>query len=264
MRNICILGIFLLLTTITAETQDKRIYQTDGTLRRIYTPILMYHYISELPPEADDIRIGLTVLPHQFADHMAYLRDQNYQTISMDQLDEALRYGVSLPQNPIILTFDDGYIDHYTAATPILKQNGFQGIFYVITAFADNNLPGYMNWQQINDIAADGMWIGSHTKNHVELTDRSYDYLVYEILGSLESIEQHTGNYPTTFSYPIGRYDETTLDVVDTTEIKRSVTTFPGAYHTTDNRHEVSRLRVTSDMEAAGLDQMLRFYRDLR
>lgn len=270
MRNIkaiiilVLVGLVAMPASTQSDTTSNMLYVNDGTMRRIYTPILMYHYISELPVDADDIRVGLTVTPQQFYEHINYLNVTHHQTITMADLDEALRYGTSLPENPIILTFDDGYIDHYVTAAPILNQFGLTGTFFVITSFADNNRAGYMSWEQIEDLHNQGMEIEPHTKNHADLTNRDFDFLVYEVMGSVESIEQHIGTTSTTLAYPIGRYDQTTLAFMETTPLLRSVTTMPGAYHTSDNYYEMTRIRITPETGVPGLAQLLNFTRAQR
>jgi peptidoglycan/xylan/chitin deacetylase (PgdA/CDA1 family) len=232
----------------------------DGTLRRIRVPILMYHYISELPTNADKYRVELTVTPDIFHAHMAYLHDNGYETISLDMLDDALRLGTPLPSKPIVLTFDDGHLDHYTNAYPILQEFSFTGTFFVITGLLDNRHPDYINWEQANEMKAAGMHIEPHTKNHLELDNRSRDFVVYEVLGSIESVEAHIGQRPRNFSYPVGRYDDLTLQVMQEAAIARAVTTQLGSAHTTTNRLEVSRLRVTGNMNVQGLRHLLQNY----
>jgi peptidoglycan/xylan/chitin deacetylase (PgdA/CDA1 family) len=229
----------------------------DGTLRRLSVPILMYHYVSSLPADADPIRTGLTVTPSVFAEQLQYLSDQSYETISLYEIDEALLYGSELPLRPIILTFDDGHIDHYSNVFPLLQSHNFTATFFIITDFADNAAPGYMNWNQIKQLADNGMIIEPHTKSHVDLRNRDYDFLVYQIIGSLESVRAHTSTNPRAFAYPAGAYDATTLQFLDTTSITRAVTTQPGILHTTDNRFQVKRLRITQDMSAQGFASLL-------
>jgi peptidoglycan/xylan/chitin deacetylase (PgdA/CDA1 family) len=229
----------------------------DGTLRRIRVPILMYHYISALPADADQYRIDLTVEPGLFQAHVQYLREQGYQTISLYQLDEALLKGTSLPPKPVILTFDDGYADHYEQVFPTLQDASFTGTFFVITARADANDPAYLNWIQIGEMAEAGMSMESHTKNHVDLRNRDYDYLVYELLGSLESLDAHTGRTTHMFSYPGGQYDEYTLQVIGQLPVWRAVNTQNGVVHTTDNRLELPRVRVHGGTRVSGLASLL-------
>lgn len=229
----------------------------DGTLRRIRVPILMYHYVSELPPAADAMRIDLTVSPNMFRAHMRYLSEQGYQTISLYQLDAALRQGIALPAKPIILTFDDGYIDHYWTVFPVLQQLSFTGTFFVITARADANDLRYVNWSQIQEMAGAGMSMEGHTKNHVDLRNRTYDFLVYEMLGSMQSLAVYTGRQLHMFAYPVGNYDALTLEVAGQLPIWRAVTTLSGSLHTTDNRLEVPRLRIHGNTSVSGLEKIL-------
>ncbi len=230
----------------------------DGTLRQVHVPILMYHYISPLPGDADEFRVGLTVEPHIFRGHLQYLYDAGYTTISLYDLHAALMIGAPLPPQPIILTFDDGHLDHYTEAFPVLQEFGFTATFFIIADRVDMNDPAYMTWGQIREMAAAGMNMEGHTKTHRELTGRDLDFLVYEIIGSMESVAAHTEQPAHMFAYPAGRYDDFTLEIIRTMPVWVAVTTEYGAYHTSDALLELPRLRVTGNMGAAGLDHLLR------
>ena len=118
-----LIGVVLSSGILAFASDDDKPAET--TLRRLRVPILMYHYVSELPPGADDMRRGLTVTPERFTAHMQFLHDQGYTTISLYDLNDALTKGTPLPPKPIILTFDDGYSDAYTNVFPVLKQFGF-------------------------------------------------------------------------------------------------------------------------------------------
>lgn len=229
----------------------------DGTYRRAVVPILMYHYISTPPADADDTRRGLSVSAELFRAHMEYLYQHGYQAISLYDLDAALNTGERMPAKPVILTFDDGYSDHYTYALPILREFGFTGTFFVITGMSDAANPNHLTWPQIAEMAAMGMEMENHTKEHPELTDRSYDFLVYQIMGAAESLAAYTGRQSRMFAYPVGRYDAYTLSVLETMPVWRAVTTQSGTLQTTDNRLEMPRLRVTGEMSVLTLAALL-------
>ncbi len=257
--SVPIFALLLILTTMGGlKAQGQTLATGDGTLRRIHVPILMYHYVSQLPANADNIRVGLTVSPDQFQAHMNYLKAQGYDTISLYQLDDALMNGTALPPKPIILTFDDGYIDHYVTVFPILKQLGFTGTFFIITGMPDSNAPAYMSWTQITEMADAGMSMESHTKTHQDLRNRDYNFLVYELLGSMQSLQAYTGHEPHMFAYPSGEYDDETLSVLRQLPVWRALTTEHGSLETTDNRLEVPRLRVSGGMDVNGLEALLR------
>ena len=263
-RNTLISIIFLSTLLIIQVSAQEGIIQWepmegDGTLRRIHIPILMYHYISELPPDADAVRTNLTLHPDIFRQHIEYLAESGYNTISLYDVDSALEYGTPLPTNPVVLTFDDGYIDAYTQVFPVLQAHNMVGTFFIITQFADNNLQGYMNWEQINEMARAGMNMEGHTKTHPSLIERDFDFLVFEVMGSLESLYAHTGDSSEMLAYPVGRYDDNTLRFMESTSIERAVTTQIGAFHTTDNRYEMMRLRITNETEVSGLNFLLNY-----
>lgn len=241
----------LLIVTGAAQAQG------DGTMRRIHVPILMYHYVSPLPEDADAIRRDLTVLPDVFERQLVYLTGEGYQTISMYQLYDALMTGAPLPPKPIILTFDDGYIDHYVYVFPALRRQGMTGTFFVITGRADANDPAYMSWAQIAEMAEAGMSMEPHTKYHRSLRERDRDFLIYELLGSQESINAHTGGPGRMLAYPAGEYDAAALQVVTETDYWLAVTTQPGMDQVSSSRLELPRVRVSYNTGVSGLAYLL-------
>ncbi len=260
---ICTILLFItvmpLISQQSAESElSSETTISDGTLRRIYVPVLMYHYVGTLPEDPDPYRIELTVSAQRFREHIEYLVSQGYSSVSLYEVNEALLNGTPLPPKPIVLTFDDGYLDHYTNVFPILRQHSFTGTFFIITGYADQGLPQYLSWPQIQEMARQGMSIEPHTKSHIDLRQRPREQLIYEIVGSIESIQAHTGQRGTVFAYPGGRYDQQTLSVIRETPVQLAVTTTHGAYLTTDNRYELPRLRISGEMSVTALAQLLR------
>lgn len=233
-------------------------FEQVATLRRLQVPILMYHYVSELPYNADDIRRGLTVTPEIFKAHMQYLHNQGYTTVSLYDLNDALTKGTLLPPKPIVLTFDDGYRDAYTNVFPVLKQYGFSGTFFIITSRPDANDPVYMTWPQIVEMSNAGMSMEPHTKDHVDLRQRDHDFLIYQLQGSIESLAAYTGRTPRMFAYPVGHYDGATLRVAKEVGVWIGVSTANGDTETTSGRLHLPRLRIAGNMSVAALTSVLR------
>lgn len=102
------------------------------------------------------------------------------------------------------------------------------------------------------------MSMESHTKNHPGLRERDYDFLIYELLGSLESLNAHIGRASRMFAYPVGQYDEMTLGVLEQLPVWRAVTTQPGTFQTTDNRLEMPRVRIHGTTGVNALASLLR------
>src|SRR5262245_45871507 len=116
----------------------------DGVQRTADVPILMYHYISASPSATDRIRYGLSVPPEMFEAQLRLLSNHGYNTITLRELYEYLAIGTALPDNPIVLTFDDGYVDNYTNAFPLLQKYGMRGTFFILTGPADDGNPNYL------------------------------------------------------------------------------------------------------------------------
>jgi peptidoglycan/xylan/chitin deacetylase (PgdA/CDA1 family) len=210
----------------------------------VHVPILMYHYISELPADADVYRRDLTVTPDRFATQLAHLRDQGYETVTLADIYATLTTGKPLPARPIVLTFDDGYKDAYTNALPLLNAYGFVGEFFVLATPAHYEAPQYMTWDEIRAMADAGMSLQAHGRDHYDLTNRPYDFLVYQILGAKEAVEAHTGRPVTFFCYPSGRHDADTEAVVESAGYLGAVTTAWGTELRLDNRYAWPRIRI--------------------
>lgn len=251
------LAMLLLVAGVRAQEAPAGGQTWDGTLRRIRVPILMYHYISAPPADADIYRVDLSVPPDLFRQHLAYLAAEGYQTITLHDLYAALNTGAPLPAKPVILTFDDGYADNYTAAFPLLREFGFNGTFFVMTAGPDLDYPDYMTWDQIEEMSAAGMQMESHTRDHPDLRGRDADFLVYQLLGAQESLTAHTGQPARMFAYPAGEYDEAVLAMLRSLGVEHAVTTAYGALHTTDGALELARVRVRGTTGVAALAALL-------
>lgn len=217
---------------------------TFGYSRTVKVPILMYHYISVPPEDADIYRIDLSVDPVEFRRQMAYLANNGYTTINLEDLSLAITGQQELPPKPIIITIDDGYLDNYTNAFPILQEYGLTATFFIITEFVDQGHPAYMNWDMIREMAAAGMRMEPHTRSHVDLRDRSWDFLVFQILGSQQTLEHHIGYKPRYLAYPGGRYDEQVIEVLKALDFWGAVTTMGGRWHGYNDRYEWKRVRV--------------------
>jgi peptidoglycan/xylan/chitin deacetylase (PgdA/CDA1 family) len=210
-------------------------------------PILMYHYISTPPEDADIYRVDLSVTEAAFSEQMAYLRDNGYTTIDLYDLSLAITNQIELPEKPIILTFDDGYLDNYQNAFPVLAANGQKGVFFVVTEFIDKNREGYLTWELVEEMAAAGMRFESHSRTHPDLTTLSRDGLIWELRGSQETLAAHIGYTPRYFCYPGGDYNDETIAMLQELDFWGATTTAGGSWHGFDDRFEWRRIRVRND-----------------
>jgi peptidoglycan/xylan/chitin deacetylase (PgdA/CDA1 family) len=207
-------------------------------------PILMYHYISIPPEDADVYRVDLSVEPDTFLEQMTYLAENGYTTIDLYDLSRAITNKQELPEKPVILTFDDGYLDNYHNAFPILQAFGFKGTFFIVTEFIDMGREGYLTWEMVTEMAAAGNRFEPHSRTHPDLTGQEKEILIWQTLGPQETIAHHVGYTPRYFGYPSGRYDATVIGVLQALDFWGAVTTVGGKWHGFDDRYEWSRLRI--------------------
>lgn len=205
-------------------------------------PILMYHHIDIAGPTADAIRRDLSVPPASFAAQMSYLARNGYHAISVLDLVEYLATGKPLPPSPVVLTFDDGYLDNYTNAFPVLKGLGFTGTFFIITDFVGQG--EYMSWEHAARMATLGMDLESHTLDHPDLTTLSADRLSRQMSESRAVLESRLGKPVRYLSYPAGRYDGAVMRAAEKAGYLGSVTTVYGESHAWVGRYELTRIRV--------------------
>lgn len=217
----------------------------DGVSRTLVVPILMYHHVAEPQPGWDRIRQGLTVSPAALREQLAYLKAAGYQTVSLTELVAALQHGGPLPPRPLVITFDDGYRDNYTTAFPLLKAFGFRATFFLVTQPIDQDSPDFLTWAQVTEMHAAGMEIGGHSYTHPDLRNKSRDYLIWQILGNKQAIEQRTGEPVRFFAYPSGEYDDNVIAVLKEAGFWGAVTTLPGCTQRSDQLWTLRRVRVT-------------------
>lgn len=216
----------------------------DGTVRTSQVPILMYHYLSTPPANADVYRLDLSVTPERFAAHLDAMQQAGYTTISLYTWLANLIQGTPLPEKPVVITFDDGYRDNYENAFPLLRERGMIATFFIVTDFIDEQRPAYLTWDMVREMYAAGMSIESHGRNHVSLQNKDADYLIWQALGSLETIEYELGVRPRFVSYPAGDYDQATIDIFSSAGYWAGFTTVQGATHRSDDLFQVKRVRV--------------------
>jgi peptidoglycan/xylan/chitin deacetylase (PgdA/CDA1 family) len=177
--------------------------------------ILCYHSITRNPPApADQFKLHL---PEKlFRTHLNYLRGR-YQVISLREYVEAQHKGRELPENTVILTFDDGFRNFHTVAVPLLAEFGFPATVFVITGKTEESaLPEQGRWQLSDDtehltwpetqlLAAQGLQIGSHTHTHQRLPELTLPEARRDMSDSLQALAAHLGESHPPLSYPHGQ-----------------------------------------------------------
>jgi len=167
-------------------------------------PILMYHKVS------DNQNDKLTISADRLDGQLACLRRLGYQSVSFSDLREHERFGVPLPEKPVILTFDDGYLNMYDLARPLLRKHGFSATVFLPTKYIggfndwDGGTERLMSEKQIRSLAASGIDLGLHSHRHENYARYSASEIESDINDCVRSLEAVVGKFDRVFAYPFG------------------------------------------------------------
>ena len=183
----------------------------------VIIPVLMYHNLAESYPKGSE---GANITPKLFEEHMQGILDRGYTPIFVADYYDSVQRGEELPDNPIIVTFDDGYLSNYEIAFPILKRLNIPATIFIVTstvgAKAGDGVvsTSHFTWAQAKEMQESGIIdIHSHSHTHRNMTQLSPAELQEELRISRYLIERNLGKNCFVFSYPFGGYNETTSNL---------------------------------------------------
>ncbi|MCM3690425.1 endo-1,4-beta-xylanase [Neobacillus niacini] len=219
-------------------------------------PVLLYHRVVGNPSNQwTDTSIV------QFEQTMKYLNDNGYHTLSAEQYVSIMEGKETAPENPILLTFDDGTPDFITNALPVLKQYNMNAVLFVVSDWIGK---GYsMSEEQLESMADESsVSLQNHTKTHdgaIWGTDGGVRSTITkeqaedQIISANTYLKSITGKDPVLMAYPYGSYNDTTKIVNQENGIKYA---FRVGYPNEDNyamgRHYVTTQSVAEIAQMIG------------
>ncbi|MBU6228681.1 MAG: polysaccharide deacetylase family protein [Cyanobacteria bacterium REEB459] len=169
-------------------------------------PVLMYHDVLETP------QVSFDLLPAQFERQLQELATHGFTIISVDRLIHHLRSGAALPDKPVVLTLDDGYLGHFQYVYPLLQKYRVPALLSVFPDKVDGKIVGRstLSWEQLKIMAADPLiTIASHSLTHpADLRKLDDQQLTLEVKESKRRLEEKLGIPIHYFTYPAGHYDD--------------------------------------------------------
>ncbi|MCL6639664.1 MAG: polysaccharide deacetylase family protein [Firmicutes bacterium] len=244
-------------------------------------PVLVYHDFWDKPSD-DRKRLTSAAI---FAAEMDYLHNNGYHVIPLKKLINYMESGESLPEKPVVITFDDGYEGNYTIAYPILKKYNMPATIFVIAGFEQFPAPepdhSRLSWEEMREMEASGLIdIQAHTYDlHYKLfTDRDktrrkpaviaraylfskerretreeYEERLYnDFLRARTTIETNLNKKVDTMAWPFGAYNDTAVRLARKAGFKYFVTTIWGLNQRGDS---VEAIRRVSEKENASIEE---------
>ncbi len=203
----------------------------------------MYHYIDP-PPREDDRHAGLYVPPGEFRGQLALLTSMKIRSVTPEEYDRGIEEPGVLNKTAWI-TFDDGRIDNYQKAFPLLAEAGHRATFFVV---AGDSLGGSradrIGVSMMREMLDAGMSIGSHTLTHPRLARLDAETLRREVRDSKARLEDALGTEVASFCYPFGNWNAEVIQAVKDAGYRLAVSTIRGNRNGPEERWTLKRAMV--------------------
>lgn len=191
-------GFFVLIALVGAALAFSRTWWLP---HRKGLVAVMYHHVGITQPS--DEQFPFTVTPKMMEDHLKLLHQYGFTTVGLEELQASAGVKKPAPRKPVLLTFDDGYEDAYTALFPLLQKRRAKAVIFLITDKIGT--PGYLTWPQIEEMQKSGLVsFGSHGVSHRRLRSLSNEEIRAELADSKKCLEEKLGRPVTAFCYPYG------------------------------------------------------------
>lgn len=204
----------------------------------IFLPSIMYHSVSDAPGRQGEFVVSTQTL----ASDLAYLKNGGYHTVFIKELVDYVYNGTPLPENPVLITFDDGYYNNLTNVVPILEEYESKALISVVGEFCDrfqklsdagnkdakNPAYAHLDWSDLKTLLdCPYIELGNHTYNMHSNTARkgcsrlasesesAYVQAIAQDIGALQqAFLDNLGVKPLTFTYPFGAISRESIPVL--------------------------------------------------
>ena len=233
-----------------ALLHSTRVIRVVSWVNRKRVPILCYHSVIDSAhninsdPHKQHIPLPL------FLRHLDYLQ-KHHHLLPLSEFQRARRENRALPDNAVVLTFDDGFRDFATVVAPHLTRREIPATVFIITERAYGNLPengeSFLTWDEIRELADAGLDIGSHTCAHPRLPDLSLPDVMRELSESQAAVRMHTQQDEVALSYPFGQTSEQISRMANSSGYSCAIASDCGPNPQSVNLHALSRTVIASD-----------------
>ncbi len=240
MRNLFItlmVALGLLLPTL-GHASVARAASPDALASDVSIPVLCYHVVSTNP--SGRYQLSLT----KFKEQMAYLANNGFTTLSIDEYYSIMTLQTPAPAKPILLTFDDSTADFVTNVVPVLEQHGFKATQFAVSGWV--NTAGYLTSAQLQTLAREGYDIQNHTQTHADLSRLAYAAAYAEVSSADRFITEVTAKKPEFLAYPYGRTDANAQAALQAAGVKMAFTVAAGKTTPADNFLALNRNMIVS------------------
>ena len=202
-------------------------------------PVLSYHQVNDIDENT------LTIRTQDFEDQMRCLEESGYHAITPDEMLDAWENGTDLPENPVIITFDDGYVDNFKNVFPVLEKHHMKATIFLVTDYI-GFYPNYLTWDMAREMQDSGLvTFGSHTLSHAVLTDMlSPEDVRYQLMASKQAMEWHLQRPAKYIAYPCGAFNPSVMELTQNAGYRAAFTVHYGMADPDESRFILDRIPI--------------------
>lgn len=166
---------------------------------------IMYHRFGETGIPTTNIRV------EQLDRHLQILKEGGFHVVPLPEIVDALMTGKTIPPKTVAITVDDAYASAMTVGWPRIKAAGYPLTIFVATEPVDHGTRGYLTWDQIRKLVADGVTIGAHSESHPHMAKLTPEQATAEFERANARFKAELGFVPKLFAYPYGEANAETI-----------------------------------------------------
>ena len=251
LKTIFLLILILLILTLTYLYKNPKI------------PVLCYHNIAtqdekaNYPEESD-----WTITTDNFKEHLDYLKNNNYKTLTMDEFYNWKIGNLNLPYKSVLITFDDGFLSNYEYAFKLLKEYNMNATVFVVGSFIDSSTTNEWNGNIKTYMTKDILENLKNEYPNIEIYSHSYNLHYQGAINQdkealIQDIKDFDNLYPNNdiLCYPFGQYNDNIEECLKESNYKMAFRYGPDKKDykkasRNDNIYEIPRLNVSHGMSA--------------
>ena len=230
-------------------------------------PVLMYHHVNP-------VGNFINVIPERFQEQMQYLARSGYRTINTSELYDILNSEKEIDGKTVMITFDDGWLDNYLFAFPVLKKYSLKAVIFVVTSWIKNEgmrtektaLPPHrecvelvkkgraedvmLSWDELREMESTGLIdIQSHTHTHIRWfkgmdEEEQTGYLRKDLHVSKELIEGYLHKSCIALCWPWGDNNELSKKIALNAGYRMLFTTSKGTNYSKTDLQSIKRIVI--------------------
>lgn len=248
------LSLFHNSSNAPSQTQDEILSQSDSIQTDEETsplenkvintkgiPVLYYHSVRSTEDNE------LIISPEKLKEQLEFLKLEGYKSLSLQEFSDYILNNSPVPEKSILITFDDGYMDNYENAFPILKELNMKAVIFCITFKLDGSY--YLSEDSIKEMNNYGIDIQSHTVNHDDLSTLNYQDTFTTLKKSKENLESITNSKIYAIAYPYGKFNDSTTKAAKNAGYTLGFVTNTGLAKPSDDPLKLKRIYINSEYD---------------